>query len=258
MKSQNGNIQWVLNDWQKHKGNITMCEDGFHACETAKAVLKWRFGSRLFVAEGRGTTIKDSSKSVFQEMRLVKEVTDVKGLCVQFAVNCAKRVLVNYEKQYLDDLKPRRAIEAAENWLEKRDAAASDAASDAAYAAASATAYAADAASYATDAAYDTAYAAASATAYTASATAYAADAAYNAASAAASATAYAADAAYDTAYAAASATAYAADAAYNAASATAYAADAAYNAASAAAYKNEKEWQEKHFLKLLEERLDS
>ena len=84
---------------------------------------------------------------------------------VQFAVLCAEGVLHIYENQYPDDNRPRKAIEAAQNYLKKPSNAA---------------AYAANAAAYAAYEAYE-AYAAANAAAYAANA----ANAAANAANAA-------------------------------------------------------------------------
>ena len=148
-----------------------------------------------------------------------------KRICVQMAVEFAEKVLPIYEVKYPDDDRPRKAIQAARDWLSNPAAYAVYAAyADAVYAAYADAVYAAyAAAAYAADAADAAAYAAAAA-AYAADAVyaAAAADAAYAAAAAYA---AYAADAVYaDAAYADA-----AADAAYAAAAAyAAYAADAA------------------------------
>ena len=129
---------------------------------------------------------------------------------VQYAIFAAEQVLYIFEKKYPGDLRPRKAIEAAKEYLThpfiktKRAAYATAAADavDAAYAAADAAYAVTDA----VDAAYAAAYAAYAAAAYAAADAAYAAtDAAYAAADAAADAV--------DAAYAAA---AYAAaDAAY-------------------------------------------
>ena len=114
--------------------------------------------------------------------------------CIRYAIFAAKQVIHIFEKKYPEDLRPRKAIEAAENYLNNPDAAyaaaaaAADAA-DAAYAAAYAAYYAA----YYADAAYYAAYAA-----YYAAYAAYAADAA--------DAAYYAAYAVYAAAYAAYSA----------------------------------------------------
>jgi hypothetical protein len=118
---------------------------------------------------------------------------------VMYAVYAAELVLHIYENRYPDDKRPRKAIEAAKNYLsDAADAAyAAYAAADAAYAAyavaddaADDAAYAAHAAAYAAaadDAAY-AAYAAADDAAHAAAYAAYAAadDAAYAAADAAA------------------------------------------------------------------------
>ena len=100
---------------------------------------------------------------------------------VQYAIYAAEQVIDIYEKKYPDDDRPRKAIEAAKNYLkdkslENKNAAyaAAAAAVDAAYAAVDAAYAAAAAAAYA---AY-TAYAAAAAAAYAAVDAAYAAYAA--------------------------------------------------------------------------------
>ena len=54
---------------------------------------------------------------------------------VQFAVLCAESVLHIYENQYPDDNRPRKAIEAAQNYLKKPSNAAAKATNAAAYAA---------------------------------------------------------------------------------------------------------------------------
>lgn len=44
-----------------------------------------------------------------------------KMLCVQFATWCAKKVLHIWEEKFPDDLRPRKAIEAAENYLKNTE-----------------------------------------------------------------------------------------------------------------------------------------
>lgn len=66
---------------------------------------------------------------------------------VKFAIECAKRVLPNFEEKYPKDKRPRKAIESAEKWLinpSKKNASAAYAAAYTAYAA-----YATYAAAYA-------------------------------------------------------------------------------------------------------------
>ena len=117
---------------------------------------------------------------------------------IKYAIYSAKLVIDIFEKKYPNDNRPRKAIEAAELYLEGKvtkeqieDAAA--AAYAAAYAAASIAFAAANAAKYAAYAAACAAANAAKYAAYAAKYAAYAADVAYTAACAAAN---YAADAA--------------------------------------------------------------
>jgi len=145
-------------------------------------------------------------------------------LLTRLAADCAAHVLPLFEQRNQEDLRPRRAIEAARAWAahpRPKHAKAARAAARAAYAAA----YAADAA-HATDAA---------AAAYAAAAAAYAAAAVR--ATDAADAAAYSDDAA---------AAAYAADAAVRATY------DDAAAAADADARQAEREWQRLHMIAVL------
>jgi len=126
---------------------------------------------------------------------LCKKCELTKDENVLIAIKCARVVLHLFEDKYPNDDRPRKAILAAEKYLETHNAAAAAYAAANAYAAA---AYAADAANAAAAdaAAADAAAAAAADAAYAADAyTAYAADAYTAAAYAAAAAYAYAADA---------------------------------------------------------------
>ena len=120
-----------------------------------------------------------------------------KPQCVQWAIYCAEQVIGIYEKKYPDDVRPRKAIEAAKAYLANPCDATKKAASSATYAAddAADAAYAADAAAssatYAASSASSATFAAQSAGAGNSYA-AYAADAAADDADDAA---AYAADA---------------------------------------------------------------
>jgi hypothetical protein len=118
---------------------------------------------------------------------------------IKYAVYAAEQVISIYEKKYPNDDRPRKAIQAAKNYLKVKSVKNKKA--DAADAAATAAdAYAAAAAATAADAYAADVYAAD---------TAHAAAAAYAAAAAATAADAYAADVyAADAAYAAAAATA--------------------------------------------------
>jgi len=124
--------------------------------------------------------------------------TPDKMVYIEIAIFAAEQVIGIYEKKHPDDNRPRKAIEAAREYLRnpsEETIKTARAARSAAYAAASP----ADAARYAAYAAADAAADAAYAAAYAAASAAYAADSAYAAT-----------DAAYAAAYAA-----YAADSTY-------------------------------------------
>jgi hypothetical protein len=159
-----------------------MCVSGWHLATHEGIAEHARTGAVLWIAEGRGASVAAGDKVAFSSARLVSQVgTLTQIIAVQWAAECAKRVLRHYEDRYPEDKRPREAIQAALKWAKDPTEANRNAAATAA--ADAAAAYAAAAAAYAA------AYAAATATAY-------AAYAAYAAANAAAAANAYAAAAA--------------------------------------------------------------
>ena len=117
MKSSRGNTTWKLGEWQKHRGKISICESGFHACQEPRdAFENYIYGDRFFIVEARGKIKKGNNKFVASEMRLIKEV-NLKMVSVEWAIYCARAVLNIYEKKYPNNDRPRKAIEAAEEWF---------------------------------------------------------------------------------------------------------------------------------------------
>jgi hypothetical protein len=187
----------------------------------------------LWIAEGRGASVAADDKVAFSSARLVSQVgTLTQVIAVQWAAECARRVLKHYEDRYPEDKRPREAIQAALKWAKDP----TEANRAAAYNAANAAHNAANAA----NAAHNAANAAADAAAYHAYHAAYAANVT--------NAAAYAANAANAAAYAYHAA--YAANVT-NAANAAAYVAYAAAYAAYDACEK-EREWQSDRLLELL------
>jgi hypothetical protein len=176
--------------WMPAIKGIRPCARGYHFVNIEQ-LPQW-LGPTLYEIEVRGQVIHQADKSVAEQARLVRKVETWNDKTLRlFAADCAERVLGLYEKQYPNDDRPRKAIQAARdfaNGLITKDAA------DAYAATAAAAAYAATAAAAANAA--NAAYAAAARAAY----------AAANAAYAAASDAAYAAYAAARAAYAAANA----------------------------------------------------
>ena len=140
LKSKNGEVQWEIGKWQKHDGELKLCKSGFHASKEPLDSLNYVFGSRWFICEARGKILEDDDKFCAEEMRLLREIPDLKRLMVRFAVDCAKRCLPRFEAVFPEDECPREAIEAAEVWFknptEENRRAAESAAESAAWSAA--------------------------------------------------------------------------------------------------------------------------
>ena len=139
----NPSCKWVVGEWKKHEGPLEMCGAGFHYCREPLDAFAYAYGGMLAVIEARGDEIQKGNKLDASEMRIVK-VVDAKLVAVRFAVACARRVLPIFEQHYPNDDRPRKAIEAAEAWLEQPSASrASRAASEASWAASEAASRAA-------------------------------------------------------------------------------------------------------------------
>ena len=144
--------------WPKRVGVWTpdvtpvMCVSGWHLATHEGIAGHARTGAVLWIAEGRGEFVAAGDKVAFSSARLVSQVgTLTQIIAVQWAAECAKRVLRHYEDRYPEDKRPREAIQAALKWAKdpteaNRNAAYAAAAYAAAYAAAAAAYAAADAA----------------------------------------------------------------------------------------------------------------
>ena len=129
--------------WPKRVGVWTpdempmICVSGWHLATHEGIAEHARPGAVLWIAEGRGESVAAGDKVAFSSARLVSQVgTLTQIIAVQWAAECAKRVLRYYEDRYPEDKRPREAIQAALKWA-KDPTEANRAAAYAAYAAAS-------------------------------------------------------------------------------------------------------------------------
>ena len=147
--------------WPKRVGVWTpdvtpvMCVSGWHLATHEGIAEHARTGSVLWIAEGRGASVAADDKVAFSSARLVSQVgTLTRVIAVQWAAECARRVLKHYEDCYPEDKRPREAIQAALKWAKDPTEANRAAAATAATAAsAAASAAVASAAAYAAGAA---------------------------------------------------------------------------------------------------------
>lgn len=113
LKSRNGNLTWVVGEWQQCKGDLELCINGLHASPTLLDSLQYTYGNRWFKVEARGEIVEGDDKFVAREMRLTQEIP-VKEVLVQFAILCARHCYKNYKAKYPKDTVVIGAIEAAE------------------------------------------------------------------------------------------------------------------------------------------------
>jgi hypothetical protein len=134
-KSENGNLKWKMNKWNKVDGYLSICCWGLHCSKEPYQAFSFVQGEILAKVECRGKSIIQEDKECWEEQRVVKAYKWTKKDSVELAIFSAKLVLPIFEKKYPDDKRPRQAIEAAVKYLKnptKKTQLAADAAADAA------------------------------------------------------------------------------------------------------------------------------
>jgi len=131
--------QWNLGGgWMPRIEGIEPCQRGYHLCRTLDVLAWGRTGTHVWEVEAdvEGMIIT-SDKVVVHRARLVRRCPVSDRQAREFAADCAERVLPVWERDYPQDARPRRAIQAARDYaLGLIDDAAGAAAGDAAWAAA--------------------------------------------------------------------------------------------------------------------------
>ena len=123
--------------WLEAKGPLAPCQNGLHLCRLGDLV-SWLNEEIWEVEPAPGTeTIVCNDKVVVRKARLVRQLSGWNEKTARlFAADCAERVLPIYEKQYPDDNRPRKAIDAARKYtlgeITKEELAAAGAAARAA------------------------------------------------------------------------------------------------------------------------------
>ena len=96
----------------KIEGELEPCRNGYHLARQ-RDLLDW-LGPEIFEAEYRGEIIEADNKVVVREARLLRRVSGWNETTARlFAADCARHVLLIFEKGHPNDGRPRRAIEAA-------------------------------------------------------------------------------------------------------------------------------------------------
>lgn len=108
--------EWEIGKWRKEKPPVEECV-GLNASLTPLEALSYVKGTVLAQVEVRGKIIKGEGKWTCEEMRIVKAWRWEKRDSVALSICSAKLCLKNFEKLFPNDGRPRKAIEAAREWL---------------------------------------------------------------------------------------------------------------------------------------------
>jgi len=117
-KSENGNHTWEMGKWYKYDGKLNMCKSGFHCSKGIYQAFSYVHGEILAQVEVKGRHLVEDDKEVWGQMRIVKSWRWRKKDSVAFAIYAARLVLKNFEEEFPTDDRPRKAIEAAEKYLQ--------------------------------------------------------------------------------------------------------------------------------------------
>jgi len=135
MKSSFGNQVWKKNIWYTIDGPLSICNKGFHCSKEIQQAFSWVQGRYLCIVEVRGDSIIHKDKQCWSEMRVTEAYPWKKKDSVAIAIYAAELVIDNFETEYPNDNRPRKAIEAAKAYLKNPCKRTKDAAADAADAA---------------------------------------------------------------------------------------------------------------------------
>jgi len=139
--------KFIKGKWYKIKGKLDICKNGFHASENIIDAIRYVNCFWLAKVEVRGKSKIGSDKQCWEEMRIIDWKKWTRKDSLSLAIYSAELVSENFEKEYPNNLRPRKAIQAAKKVLEndtkKNRAAAWSAAANAAASAAASAAWSA-------------------------------------------------------------------------------------------------------------------
>jgi len=116
LKSNFDGHQWAIGKWQK-----TDCRELCHGFNCSRRIIDAMYyvhGEILAEVEVKGRHFVGDDKSAHEGMRIIHAWHWTQADSVALAILSAEMVLENFEKVYPDDDRPRKAIEAARNYLD--------------------------------------------------------------------------------------------------------------------------------------------
>jgi hypothetical protein len=128
LKSNYDKSQWTIGEWRELPIVTELCV-GFNASERIINAMSYVIMEILAKVEVEGQNVIGRDKQAWQKMRVVAAWEWPKEESVKLAIFAAELVIGIYEEKYPNDDRPRKAIEAAREYLKNPDAAdAADAA----------------------------------------------------------------------------------------------------------------------------------
>jgi hypothetical protein len=140
---------WRLHEWNHHSGSIELCSKGLHSSKKINEAFAYLPGDILARVEVKGDSVAASDQDAWSDMRILRAYRWASLESVALAIFAAEQAIGIFEAGFPDDARPRRAVDAARQYLSEPSQAN-------AFAAARATA-AAEAAATAAEAAAATA-----------------------------------------------------------------------------------------------------
>ena len=116
IKSNSGEHEWAVGQWY-HESDVSLCNSGFHSSDEIRQAFGYVQGEYLARVEVKGHPVSSNDKHAHPSMKLVEVYRWTKADSVALAAYAAELVLSNYEAVYPNDLRPRKAIEAAQTYI---------------------------------------------------------------------------------------------------------------------------------------------
>jgi hypothetical protein len=107
---------WKPGRWMPAiEGELILCKNGYHICRP-QDLVNW-LDEAIFEVEYTGEIREDETKCVVRNARLLRKMETWNDKAAQlFAADCAEHVLPIYEKEYPDDDRPRKAVQATRDY----------------------------------------------------------------------------------------------------------------------------------------------
>ena len=100
---------WIIGETRTIKGAIKLCIRGYHSSKSWYDALQYAHGVMACIVEVSGKTINGNDKQVSSTRKLI-DVRDATKTLMEFGIDCAERVLPNFENYYPQDDRPRKTI----------------------------------------------------------------------------------------------------------------------------------------------------